>query len=187
VPKVDITALRTEITTDPRGYGYAALYGAGNDQAVADLMNLVRDGTNPPANPTAVAPTLTNPSPGVAGVANGTITVRKPDVDVARLIEAIDLADWTALGASPTAAQLSTERRQIGYLNTLASLGTAGKVRTVNDDGTNAPVATNLLSIFPASPTRTRLNAAATRNGSRAEERFGPNVQVTKDDVSATR
>jgi hypothetical protein len=42
---VDPQALKTELTTDPRSYGYAAAL-AVSDQAAADLLNVVRDGTN---------------------------------------------------------------------------------------------------------------------------------------------
>jgi hypothetical protein len=41
-----LSALATEINTDPRAYGYAALKAAGNDQGLADALNLARDGTN---------------------------------------------------------------------------------------------------------------------------------------------
>lgn len=39
---VNLTALANEINTDPNGYGYAALKTAGNDQAIADLLNAPR-------------------------------------------------------------------------------------------------------------------------------------------------
>ena len=39
-------ALKTEITTDPKGYGWAAKYNAGNDTGLAADMNLARTGSN---------------------------------------------------------------------------------------------------------------------------------------------
>lgn len=43
---INYATLKTELTTDPRAYGYAPLYNSGNDQGLADLLNTVRDGTN---------------------------------------------------------------------------------------------------------------------------------------------
>lgn len=37
-------ALKTELTTDPKGYGYAADWAAGNDQSLANLLNQIRPG-----------------------------------------------------------------------------------------------------------------------------------------------
>src|ERR1051325_3757727 len=41
---IDYTALRDEITKDPLGLGYSAAGAKGNDQAVADLLNVPRPG-----------------------------------------------------------------------------------------------------------------------------------------------
>ena len=41
---IDSQALATEITTDPAALGYAAPLAAGADQALADILNLVRTG-----------------------------------------------------------------------------------------------------------------------------------------------
>lgn len=38
--------LKTELTTDPRGYGYAADLAAGNDSGLVAKLNLARDGSN---------------------------------------------------------------------------------------------------------------------------------------------
>lgn len=40
-----IAALKTEIQTDPRGYGWAAPYNAGNDTGLAAALNQPRDGS----------------------------------------------------------------------------------------------------------------------------------------------
>lgn len=39
---MDYVALRAELDTDPNAYGYAALAASGSTQALADLLNLVR-------------------------------------------------------------------------------------------------------------------------------------------------
>ena len=39
---MDYVALKAEITTDPAGLGYAALWVAGSDWQVAELLNAVR-------------------------------------------------------------------------------------------------------------------------------------------------
>ena len=41
---VDLTALRTEIESDPQGLGYAPLMARGSDADVADLLNAPRPG-----------------------------------------------------------------------------------------------------------------------------------------------
>lgn len=151
--------LKTELLTDPRGYGYAPLRTSGSDNALADLLNLVRDGTN------------TGPA----------IPIRRVDVLSKELWEAIDVGDMTALPGSPTAAQLSTERRQLAWLTGLPAIP---RIRLLNDDGSNTPAVTNLLAIFPVSGTRTRITALASRNGSRAEELFGRDTRITDTDVA---
>jgi hypothetical protein len=39
---IDLAQLKTELNTDPRGYGYAPHITAGRMQALADLMNQIR-------------------------------------------------------------------------------------------------------------------------------------------------
>lgn len=41
---IDYTALKNELINDPKGLGYAPLYANGQDQDLADLMNVVRAG-----------------------------------------------------------------------------------------------------------------------------------------------
>lgn len=41
---IDYAALKTELQNDPAALGYAALITAGNDQGLADALNLVRNG-----------------------------------------------------------------------------------------------------------------------------------------------
>jgi hypothetical protein len=59
-------------------------------------------------------------------------------------------------------------------------------VRLFNDDGSNGPVALNLIAMFTAgSGTLTRLTALAQRQGSRAEQLFGVGVRVSASDIGA--
>jgi hypothetical protein len=177
---INFTTLATEITTDPRGYGYRALIsiaeggtkdGPTQDQDVSDMINIVRTGSNPPTTPTADG-----------GAANGAITIRKPSISSKEVWEAIDVGDMNTFPGSPTAVQLSTERRQLAWLTGLPSLPS---VRIQNDDGTNNSVAVNLLAMFPGgSGTRTRLIALASRFGSRAEEKFGADIVVAHPDIA---
>lgn len=168
---VNHAALATEVNTDPRGYGYAEDVAVGNDQAVADKLNLVRDGSvgRVPANPT-----------GDGGSADGVVLVKRADVTSREVIEAVDLADFPALPSNPNASALSTERRQLAYLGWLASVST---MRLVGDDGNDLPIVGNLGAMFPAGTgSRNRLLALRRRPGSRAEELFG--VSVTASDVA---
>lgn len=72
-----IAALKTELNTDPRAYGYAADIAAGNQTAVAAKLNLKRTGTN-------------------GGPA---INVRRPTITRQELMDAVDTRD---LKANPT-------------------------------------------------------------------------------------
>lgn len=157
---IDYPALATEINTDPRSYGYAAHVAAGNDQAVAGLLNLARDGTN-------------------GGPA---VVIRRADIASREIMEAIRITDYTALPANPNTSALSQERRALSWLESLVN---ADRVRLLNDDGTNNPVMSNFADMFPAGTgTRDRLVALAQRHGSRAEELFGRDAAVTADDVA---
>jgi hypothetical protein len=111
------------------------------------------------------------------------ITIRRADVTPKELIEAISIADYVASPSNPSAIQLSTERRYLAWLSGLSSLET---VRLFNDDGSNGPVALNLIAMFTAgSGTLTRLTALAQRQGSRAEQLFGVGVRVSASDIGA--
>jgi hypothetical protein len=160
---IDYVALKAELETDPVGYGYAPFYNAGDNGALADMLNLVRDGTN-------------------GGPA---ISIRKSDVIGKEIWESIAIADFPALPANPNNSQLSTERRSLSWLEGLANYDT---IRLLYDDGSNTPVIENLQGIFPAGTgTRNRLIALATRNGSRAEQLFGANTRLTNEDIAKAR
>jgi hypothetical protein len=76
---ISLTALATEINTDPRGYGYAEHVASGADSLIADLLNLVR----------------------------AEITVRRADIAPVELLEAIDLRDFPATPAGINNATLA--------------------------------------------------------------------------------
>lgn len=76
---INYTALKTEILTDPNGYGLTALWNNGADNQIPSLLNLVRDGTN-------------------GGPA---ITVKRADITPQEVLELIDTRD---LPATVTAA-----------------------------------------------------------------------------------
>lgn len=166
---VTTAALRTEITTDPRGYGYAPFVASGNDQAVADRLNAVRDGTNPPTNPTAAG-----------GTANGAISIKRPDCTPAEILEAIDVRDFASAPTGVASVPLSQ--------SWLESITQFAKVRLANADGTKTLSRKNIDRLVnDTQGSQTRLDAVAVRNGSRAEELFGVGVVVTRDDVASAR
>jgi hypothetical protein len=153
-------ALRSELLSDPTSLGYAPLVAARDDQGLADLLNLPRDGTN-------------------GGPA---ITVRRADIASRDIWEAIEVTDFPALSGNPSATQLSRERQYLAWLSGLAAIP---RVRLLNDDGSNTPVIANLQAMFPGgSGTRARLTALAQRPGSRAEQLFGRDTFVTIADVA---
>jgi hypothetical protein len=65
---LSLPALRSELQSDPRAYGYAPLIDAGADGSLADLLNLVRP----------------------------EISVRRADIAGAELLEAVDIRDFVA-------------------------------------------------------------------------------------------
>lgn len=153
-----LPALKSEITTDPVTYGYAANVAAGEPEVVAAKLNKPRDGTDGEA----------------------AITVRRADILPQEIWGAILVTDYTALPASPNAGQLSAERR---YLSWLTGLAAQPSVRLLNDDGTDGPVVTNLTAMFNGA-TRARLIALASRPGSRAEQLWGAGTTITTQNVS---
>jgi hypothetical protein len=69
---MDLTALKTELTTDPAGLGYAALVASGHTAGLADLLN---------------AP-------------NAAIRVNRGVIEAYRIVNAIVPGDWAALTAA---------------------------------------------------------------------------------------
>lgn len=151
---IDYVAFKTELQTDPQALGYAASRTAGDDVTLAGIVNLARAG----------------------------ITIRRSDIQPLELASAIDVVDYTSIGASPTAAQLSTERRFLAWLTAVFALPV---LRLVNDDGSDTLIIKNFKAMFAAgTPTLTRLSALSVRNGSRAEQLFGAGTVVSSADVA---
>jgi glutamate dehydrogenase/leucine dehydrogenase len=69
---VNLAQLKSELQSDPRSYGYAALISAQNWNGVAAALNLIRTGAN-------------------GGPA---ITVRRTDISPQEVLEAIDARDF---------------------------------------------------------------------------------------------
>lgn len=155
-----LAQLRTELETDPQGYGYAPLLALGADQTLADLLNHRRDGiTTPPAG---------NIGPAITGI-------REEALAVADLLEAIDSRDFDVAAVAA----------HVAWFQSLVELRT---VRLLDDAGQPTRVLGNLrrLILNPGTQgSRARLDALATRNGSRAEQLFGPRVVLTDDHVAA--
>lgn len=78
---IDYAVLANEITTDPETYGYAAPLAAGNDSAIAALLNKLRDGTD----------------------GETAISIKRADVSSSEIFHAIAVAD---LVNQPGASQL---------------------------------------------------------------------------------
>lgn len=148
---LDYGALKTEIQTDPLGYGYAGYLAAHEPENVAAALNKVRDGTD----------------------GKPTIQVRRLDVAAIEVLEAVDTRDFVA---SPNALQASW----------FESITQNATIRLANTDGTQNRIKNNLDRILnDTQGSQTRLNALAKRNGSRAEQLFGPGAVVTTADVAA--
>ena len=131
---ISFPALKTEIQTDPRGYGYAPLVAAGSDSLVATLLNKVRDGTD-----------------GFAA-----ITIRRGDIKSSELFESITAADWNAIATQgsrdwlQSIANIPTLRLQLDNgsdTNILAGLKLLFGAGTVTR--------TNLIAIATRSGSRT--------------------------------
>jgi hypothetical protein len=159
---VDYPILKSELQTDPRGYGYAPYLAGGDMQGPTDLLNAVRDGTNPGTNPTADG-----------GQADGTITIRRMDVTPNEILEVLDIRDFepdmTVLDAAYFGAVMQQTR-----------------LRLALPDGSNSRILGNLRRLLlntDLQGSEVRLLAVANRLGSRAEELFGPNTVVAFQDV----
>lgn len=162
-----LATLRTELATDPRGYGYAALVQAANDQGVADMLNLLRDGT---AGRVPTTPT------GAGGLASGIINVRRNDISGAEIIQAVD-----PVGDQST----NTTNLQGLFFNACCSMRL---LSFVNSDGSDNLVLKNLKQCFGSgSASRTALGNLSKRVGSRGEELFVAGTSITTDDVGNAR
>jgi hypothetical protein len=161
-----LATLKTELQTDPRGYGYASLVALGSDEGLAQLLNVVRDGSvgTVPSTPTAAG-----------GAASGIITVRRNDISGAEILQAVDPSSDGA--ASLTALQTA-------FFNAVATMR---NLSFVNADGSDNAVLKNLKQCFTNnSGSRSNLGTISKRSGTRAEELFGTGVSIAAGDVTAT-
>ena len=71
---INYTALKNELQNDPQTYGYAADIAAGNDVALAEKLNKVRDGTDGEA----------------------AILVKRADISPVEVLEVVDTRDFKA-------------------------------------------------------------------------------------------
>lgn len=164
---IDFVALKNELNNDPASLGYAPYINLGDDTTLAGILNFVRNGSTPcPLN-------------NVVGTA---VVIRRKDISSAEIILAIDVVDYPALPTNPNNSQLSMERRYLSWMECLANVP---QVRLLNDDGSDTPVISNFLAMFPAGTnTRARLQALSVRSGSRAELLFGMGTSITADNVA---
>lgn len=156
-----LTALKSELDTDPQNYGYAEQRVLGADQTMADMLNHVRDGvTAPPAG---------NTGPVIAGI-------REDFLMPGDVLEAIDNRDFIA---SPNPAH-------VAWFESATQLRS---IRLLNADGSQTRALGNINRLLEnpgAQGSRARVTALANRNGSRAEQLFGPRTIVTHQDIAAS-
>lgn len=153
--------MKTELTTDPRAYGYAAHLppNPSNWNGARDLLNLVRTGTN----------------------GGPVIVIRRIDTTPLEVLEAIDIRDFPASPAQVTNIPLAQ--------SWLESITQFLLIRLFNDDDTPTRVKQNIDRLINnVNGSQTRLNAVpgpGKRHGSRAEELFGRGTVVSDADVEA--
>lgn len=158
MPAFTLALLKTELTTDPRGYAYNA--AGRNDSDILARVNAVRDGTNPGTTPTAGG-----------GAANGIIQVNNATVDTAMIRAVVTQAAYDGL--------VTATRTWFNWLTGAGFITVnAGTLQSL------AGIPTDTASIW-ATGQRTAMNAAM--NGlmrkvtSRAVELWGRDV--TLDEV----
>lgn len=78
---INYATLKTEISTDPAALGCVALFNAGNDNGLAEVLNFVRDGV-------AACP--------VNGIVGAAITVFRNDIVPKEVVNAITSTDFSA-------------------------------------------------------------------------------------------
>jgi hypothetical protein len=148
-------ALANEINTDPQTYGYSTHVATGNDQAIADLLNKPRDGTDGEA----------------------AISVKRADCTPEEIMEAIDVRDFPA---SPT--NVSNLTLAGSYLESVMQFP---RIRLLSDAAGKTLIRKNIdRLVADTNGSQARLDAVAVRIGSRAEQLFGTGVRVTSSDVA---
>jgi hypothetical protein len=163
-----LATLKTELQTDPRGYGYAALVAVGSDEGLSQVLNVIRDGSagTMPGNPT-----------GAGGQASGIVTVRRNDISGAEILQAVDPVGDVNAQTAPSAFLLA-------FFQSVAGMR---QLSFVNADGSDNAVLASLKKCFATgSASRTNLGTISKRSGSRAEELFGAGVSLAAGDITAT-
>lgn len=141
---IDYAVLKTELNTDPNGYGYADAIAIGDMRVLADKLNQTR----------------------------AAISIPRPDVTPMEILEAIRVTDFIA-------------NASVLYASWFESLTQFASVRILKVDGSDTRVMTNLMTLLTnGSQSEVRLRALASRQGSRAEQLFGPGTVVTPEDCS---
>jgi hypothetical protein len=151
---INYATLKTELQTDPRGYGYAEHLTTGNDAALAGMLNTVRDGTN-----------------GTA------ITIRRPTVGRFEILDAIDVRDFPA-----TPGQVNNATLAASWFESITQADTV-RLANPDGSKTQTRKNIDRL-VGDTNGSQTRLDAVAIKNGSRAEELFGALVTVSSDDIA---
>lgn len=161
---VDYAKLRAELLADALAIGYKLVAGAAPN--------------------TYVSGTMTDAQASVKLNALDTGRTRaRADVSSAEMLSVIDMADMPALATNPNGTQLSQERRDLSWFESVMN---APSVRLLNVDGTDTQIKTNFARMFPAGTgTRTRLLDLQTAPISRATE-LGLGT-VTPGDVELAR
>jgi hypothetical protein len=153
-----LSRLKTEITTDPRKYGYATPYAAKDNVATSRLINTARDGTNPPQTPT-----------GDGGQADGKIQLNRGTVPRNEVLDCLVQTDY------PSNA---VQQGWLGIVLTYDPINVS----------TNSNVRAGLLNIFgPTTVTRANFITVSLKFASRSEEMFGVGTFISSDDIQACR
>ena len=115
-------------------------------------------------------------NPALAAMVNlprAAIQMPRPDVTPLEILEAISVDDF-----------LATASQQIMHGSWFESLTQFPQIRVLKENGSDSRVMTNLMKILKnGTASETRVRALAVRNGSRAEQLFGVDVQVSVQEV----
>ncbi len=113
----------------------------------------------------------------VLNLVRAAIQIKRADISPSEIFHALDLVDMIT---NPGATTNS-------YMESV--LTAPFPIRLQNDDGSDTPVQTNLLTLLKTgtTATKTRLAALRTRNGSRAEQLFGAFTTLMAADIVQAR
>jgi hypothetical protein len=132
---------------------------------------------------------LTDPTArGYAGKEDNAVAVLLNAVQLGILIKRDNIAPNEILEAIHSNDLPANAAASISFCSWFESLTQLRAIRLINDDGTNTKVLGNLTRFLTdTNQSQTRIQALATRTGSRAEQLFGRNVIVTDQDVAIAR